>query len=297
MQKLSKREKLMLYVLALIAIITGGLYFLILPTIDNYIAYSDEVAEVETLVSEMELQITTIPTLEAEVARYQEEKAKQKGTLYAPMSLDQLDALITGMLQSAAFTISSLEMSEMTMESVAPFGANAEEATDGAMATASYPQVYCQTVAVSATARLVDVITLLEIVSNNYSMRVTVISINAGGPSANNPLCDVMMTFAVYMNMNEKFASDVQEVNIERDPNADVYVDTPTDTDEEDSTEDQEASGADLLNEYQEALDASQQTIQQQQDMMNQLQETINNQQQQQQNNNNPTYDPNMLPY
>lgn len=236
MQKLSKREKLMLYVLLLVGIVVGGFMGLIKPAIDKNLDISTELDTISMEALEVETKIASLPGLEIDLAKKQEELANMDSKLFSLMTNDQIDAMLTNMLQSAAFSMFVFTMGDTEVAPMVPFGIDVDETNSAE--TEQWPQVYCKLVTIEAEARLLDLVALIDTVSANASMRITTLTAAAASASANNPMCQVDMTIEVYMDPSSSVSDSAVELNVERDPNANSFVDpepenTETQPDEE----------------------------------------------------------------
>lgn len=127
MNKLSKREKTMLYILGLILIIGGGIYFLVPPMLDNYTLSQEEAAQAEEQRMLTEMQVAQLPALEEQIAQNRREAAMYSARLSPAVRNEDLDKMITGMLLEHGLTPSSLAMTDTTQQPVPAFGADAEE--------------------------------------------------------------------------------------------------------------------------------------------------------------------------
>ncbi|MCL2817205.1 MAG: hypothetical protein FWD39_02310 [Clostridiales bacterium] len=95
--KLSKRERVMLYGLALLLLIVGSYYFLIKPTVDSHTKAADEVAALRDEKIELQIRRGDLLVLRTDVKKYGRDlKDKDNGfKLYTWKSDYELDSFLT----------------------------------------------------------------------------------------------------------------------------------------------------------------------------------------------------------
>ena len=79
MADLSKREKLLLYILLCVAILAGGLYLLVLPAMDSRLEVKDQLSakqsrqeQVEQTISAIDSDKQSLQTIEQDIAAFRE---------------------------------------------------------------------------------------------------------------------------------------------------------------------------------------------------------------------------------
>lgn len=119
MNKLTKREKTLLYLLAATAIIAGGILLLIQPQLDAVDTLDGDILAKETQLSDMQTQISQLDQLETAVETNRGDILEASEKFLPKMTNDALDRYITGLVQSKGLTALSLAMSEDTESGVA----------------------------------------------------------------------------------------------------------------------------------------------------------------------------------
>lgn len=95
MKKLTKREKLLIYVLACFLIGFFGIYFVILPSFSSYQVVSDQAAEAQFTKESMEMAIDSIPATMQAGDDATANLASLKGPFQPKLTNEGLDKLLT----------------------------------------------------------------------------------------------------------------------------------------------------------------------------------------------------------
>ena len=98
MNKLTKREKILLYILACVVIFVGAFYLFINPALNEEIDLKAELNEAKIQKQEMSIKIKFAETLNSLINSNSEEIAALSADLYPMMSNDQIDSIITKQL-------------------------------------------------------------------------------------------------------------------------------------------------------------------------------------------------------
>jgi len=112
--KLSKREKILLYILACIVIFSGGLYLLILPAFEKQTELTTEIDSYRTIQNEMEIQIQLSDNIQEQIIKANDEITVLSSDLYTMMPNYDIDVIITSMLNKHNLNQSSLLISDPT---------------------------------------------------------------------------------------------------------------------------------------------------------------------------------------
>ncbi|MBC3804444.1 hypothetical protein GH808_08365 [Acetobacterium fimetarium] len=128
MKKLTKREKMLIYVLACLVIVAGGIYFVALPAYARYASVSSQAAEAEFTQESMTMAIDSMPST---MTAGNEANAKLT-TLKAPFSVklanEGLDVLLTQLCLSYSLTPTMLSIEDNSAQDVPTFVANSSGA-------------------------------------------------------------------------------------------------------------------------------------------------------------------------
>ena len=128
MKKLTKREKLLIYILACLVIGAGGIYFVALPAYARYTTVSSQAAEAEFTQESMTMAIDSMPST---MTAGNETNAKLT-TLKSPFSVklanEGLDVLLTQLCLSYSLTPTMLSIEDNSEQDVPNFVANSSGA-------------------------------------------------------------------------------------------------------------------------------------------------------------------------
>lgn len=121
--KLTKREKVLLYILLCMVIFIGGAFLLVMPTMEK-----NNTLKNEKIAAQMDLDTTRAskieyPNLENEIKVTSKELKEIKDKMYGSLKKEDIDALITEMAVNHALVPVSLSISEQTKEDVVNYEA------------------------------------------------------------------------------------------------------------------------------------------------------------------------------
>jgi len=115
MSRLTKREKTMLYVLFLVIVAAIG-WFLISSAIDKSLALDDTISEIEMQKSSFEQALATRPIYVRSIADASERIEVLSGEFLPLMTNDELDCMITDLLQRNGLVPESMHILDITEE-------------------------------------------------------------------------------------------------------------------------------------------------------------------------------------
>lgn len=118
MNKLSKREKGMLYLLAIVAIIAAAVLLVIQPQMDRGDQLDADIASRQTELTDMQNVVLQAQGLEDKIAETQKAIEEAEEAFLPKMSNDDLDKYITGLIQSKGLTAAELTMTESEEQSL-----------------------------------------------------------------------------------------------------------------------------------------------------------------------------------
>ncbi len=123
MTKLSKREKVLLYILALVIVLAGGVYFLVTPAIDAREAAIADVEAARIEYTELRGQADMRAGLESAIQEAYNKITPYAGRYrYAPMSSPGLDRFLTNLLISYGMTPADLSFDPGSVTVLADLG-------------------------------------------------------------------------------------------------------------------------------------------------------------------------------
>lgn len=158
MRQLSKREKALLYALAVIAIVAGMFMLVIVPARQRGDELDEEIFNAQTEADSMRLLIAQVEGMRRDIAGYQADIELEKTHFLPAMNSDDLDQYITGMLQEHGLIAQSLAIS-----------------ADGGQTEADMVQTY--RVDVVARGRISQFVALAETVKATGGVRIAAISL------------------------------------------------------------------------------------------------------------------------
>ncbi|WKY47931.1 hypothetical protein Q5O24_00980 [Eubacteriaceae bacterium ES3] len=97
MKKLTKREKMLLYILSCFLIATAGIYLLLIPAYNRYSTIRDQYMEAESTQMSMEAAIGSIPDLETAIDSNRATILTLQAPYSEPLTNEALDQLITNL--------------------------------------------------------------------------------------------------------------------------------------------------------------------------------------------------------
>lgn len=173
-RQLTKRERTLLYVLAILIILSAGWYFLVAPQLE---LYNTQKIDVDALKSEYisvknDNNYTTLNKNYQEAQKKYQEFVKHFAN---SMNSEDVDRALTLLASNSGFTPVSLEIGDTTSISVAPYGTTVSKDNKN---TSSYPSVSAISItqvvegSTSNLTRLIDALnqeTALEITAMSYS--------------------------------------------------------------------------------------------------------------------------------
>ncbi len=115
---LSNREKIMVCALICLVLVLGIFYLLIKPVYEQYTVLQDEIAENEMVEIQMRQAISGLEQMEKDIASLQWQVRQEAANYYKPLSTDELDDLITSLLQKYHIVSSDLVITEPSYEPV-----------------------------------------------------------------------------------------------------------------------------------------------------------------------------------
>lgn len=142
MSNLSRREKIMLYALAVVIIVAGGTKFVLLPLMDRYQDARDELFVQQLHEQEMAGAMGNYEALQEEMLQEEKRIAGQRAQLYPYMTPDQADHMLTSMLMQHALEPLNLSLGDPALIPAVPYGAalseeEGEEETDAGLYAAT----------------------------------------------------------------------------------------------------------------------------------------------------------------
>lgn len=176
MQKLSRREKMLIYILVLIVVAVIGVYAVILPTMSLVNQANDELALKQEEAINMQLAIAQLEQLREENREIAEISESIIADMLPLMLNEQLDRHITDSLLAHNLLPVSLQMEETVLTEVLPFGGPAAENSD----PAGPAQAMVNRISLEFSGSMADFIAWADQVNGASTLRLEQLSVMPG---------------------------------------------------------------------------------------------------------------------
>ena len=117
--QLTQREKILIFVLSIFAVLVGGLMLLIQPALDDKLELQQELDEQLTLQMEMQSNIAQLPQLQKDQQTAKETTRQTGKAFYEPMSTNMVADLISGFLDSYNLSATAMSVSDIRVKDLA----------------------------------------------------------------------------------------------------------------------------------------------------------------------------------
>lgn len=117
--QLTQREKILIFVLSIFAVLVGGLMLLIQPALDHKLELQQELDEQLTLQMEMQSNIAQLPQLQKDQQTAKETTRQTGKAFYEPMSTNMVADLISGFLDSYNLSATAMSVSDIRVKDLA----------------------------------------------------------------------------------------------------------------------------------------------------------------------------------
>lgn len=219
--KLTEKDKKLLYLLCILIIAAGFIFFLIKPQFERREKLSDRLTEAENQKSSMEILIASAPAGEKIIEESTEEYTKVVRDFYPLMNSDQIEQTITKMVLSHQLTSVSLSVSSQPeLAETVPYFASMKAMETGAAdgqsdesgeennqqegAENKSTMIYASQISVTVNGDKENMKALIDTVCKDFpAIRITGFQMNSKtGISADNQIKDVLtmnLTMELYM--------------------------------------------------------------------------------------------------
>lgn len=200
MRKLTKREKTMLYILALIIILICGFYFFLIPEYNAYSQMKSQVEETKLTAYSIRQNIENSEAVREKADEMSSELSSESSVYYPPMAEWELDNLITGMLQKHNLKPQSLQVSLPTETAITNFGdkATATQTTNAASSgTSDEGKMIVSRIQADVQGTKSDFIALTDEINSNPSIHINGFYMDSS--SSNNEAADMTIDMEVLM--------------------------------------------------------------------------------------------------
>ncbi len=213
LEKLTKREKVLIYIMICVLILALGVFFVIKPAASWNSSVNSKYEKIKLQKMEMETTISQKQTAKGEIKEYEKKIKNMKSKFLEPMTNDEIDVKITGLIEQSGMTPQSLQIGasdsgigsfgetdeivgyegteEQGSETVGGSDTDMEQSVENNEGVSEEPGSVTQTdgnitvnsVTVSAGGGLISFIKLLALVQEEPGIRVSSFSIQMGGVS------------------------------------------------------------------------------------------------------------------
>lgn len=125
--KLSKREKVLLYILLLVVIIAGSIYLLLVPAMEKVTLAEEQVTSARIVMDEMKVTVMRADSVTEEIADHAAELLGYKDYFLPYLFNEEVDKRITSMLNRRGLTPVRMEIDAVTEAKVDPYGTKPSE--------------------------------------------------------------------------------------------------------------------------------------------------------------------------
>ncbi|WP_418665811.1 type II secretion system protein GspM [Allofournierella sp.] len=119
MYQFSKREKVLLFALALVGVLAGGFLLLLNPALERRLVLQGQLSQEQLIQATMQAELASAPAAEAQRAQAKAAAAEAGKAFYQPMSNTQLSDLAAGLLDVHGLTGLSMTVSGLTVQDLA----------------------------------------------------------------------------------------------------------------------------------------------------------------------------------
>lgn len=151
MNSLSRREKMLLYIMALLIILVGGLYFLVLPAFEHYQSARATLAETELRKREADAAISSMEPVSARIDELRAQYAGLQQQLHPLLENEEFDKMITDMLLENGLLPVSLTVNSAGYLPLPEYGVVLDEEDEEA--AAAYPSLPANTLRLEAVGK------------------------------------------------------------------------------------------------------------------------------------------------
>lgn len=199
MNTLSKREKVLLYILLCLIIVVGGIFMMVLPAMQRHNELNSKYASAEMSLQQAKASVIDYSSLDKDIKKVTSELSKIKKKFFSTMEKEDVDALITQMAIEHNLVPESLNINDSEIESVVDYneylmllnsGKTPTKAEDN---SASAMKVY--NVSLSVTGSISDVQTLIN--DANHTKTLKIASVNYSDQDEEQKTISV--TFKIFM--------------------------------------------------------------------------------------------------
>ena len=172
MQTLTKREKIMLYVLLCIIIFAGGVFWMLMPALEKHNSLKADYDTAQLELQSANASIIDYGDLDKKLKETSEELKNIKNKFYEDMKKEDVDNLITSMTIEHGLTPVSLSIADADEEPIMSYTEYELQQKKSTNAK-SNTQIKVYNVNLSVSGAIADVQTLIDDVRTTKSLKVS----------------------------------------------------------------------------------------------------------------------------
>ena len=202
MKVLTKREKMLLYILAYILIIIVGGFMICLPVIEKHSELNDQFESMETQLSTIEASVVEYKDLDKKIEAANDEYNKQLENFYtaASTNTEDIDQIITKMAIDHGLKPTSLQINEVVTEEIVSFEdfmkqmKKADDTKDTASEEIESKKVKVYNASLNVSGTIANLQKLVDDANTNKTLKVTGVTYTTSTGSKT-----MTVVFKVYM--------------------------------------------------------------------------------------------------
>ena len=173
MQTLTKREKILLYVLLCIVVFAGGLFWMLLPALEKHNTLKAEYDTAQLELQSVKASMIDYGDLDKQLKETSEELKNIKNKFYEEMNKVVVDNLITSMTIEHGLTPVSLSIAEADQEDILSYTEYQLQQKKGSSSKNKDGKLKVYNVNLSVSGAITDVQTLVDDVRTTKSLKVS----------------------------------------------------------------------------------------------------------------------------
>lgn len=202
MATLTKREKLLLYILLCIVIVVGGFYFLVSPALNRQLEAREALNLKQTEQLQAEQAIATIVRSKEALDKVQNEIKVLEGKYLSEADNEQIDTLITNLCIAHGLTPTQLSMTDRQALALPKYGESAEEtaAAQGTEGSTQQSPVQVMSITIATKGNLSALTSLADAIKDIPYLQINAASASEpSGSTYKDGALDITVDFEVYL--------------------------------------------------------------------------------------------------
>lgn len=173
MQTLTKREKILLYVLFCIIIFACGIFWMLLPALEKHNTLKADYENAQFELQSAKASIIEYGDLDKQIKEVSKELENIKSKFYENLKKEDVDQLITSMTLEHALTPVSLSISDAEKEDVMSYTVFEKQQKKGASSNKKDGELHVYNVNLSVSGTIADVQTMVDDVRTTKSLKIS----------------------------------------------------------------------------------------------------------------------------